>query len=235
MPEELNRILTDNLSRILLAPTEGARRILLGEGFPAEWIFVTGNTVVDAVNAISGLGEQTGWAGENWDLRRGKYYLLTLHRPENVDDPDVLAGLLHAVDKAARRAGVTAVFPVHPRTRARMENYRLSPGKHILPVEPVDYVKFVSLQRHARLVITDSGGVQEEACVLGVPCVTTRLATERPETVEVGANVVTGVKPDEVIAGIVQMDGKPAAWKNPFGDGSAGERIVEVVLEELAD
>ena len=115
-----------------------------------------------------------------------------------------------------------------------MESFSLAPGASILLVEPVDYFSFVALQKNARLVITDSGGVQEESCVLGTPCVTVRESTERPETVEVGANVVTGTGYEQILAGVERMSAERGSWRNPFGDGRAGERIVEIVLETLS-
>ncbi len=235
MPEEHNRILADRLSTLLFAPTEGARDILLGEGFDSAAVHVTGNTVVDTLATLASRLELAGWPGEQWGVERGSYFLVTLHRPENVDDQAVLERVLGAVDQAAGRAGVTALLPLHPRTRERMKSFSLTPGVNIRLVEPMDYFSFVALQKNARLVITDSGGVQEESCVLGTPCVTVRLSTERPETVEVGANVVTGTGHDEILAGVERMlEGAQGGWRNPFGDGRAGERIVKIVLETIS-
>lgn len=231
MPEEYNRILADNLSSLLFAPTDGAREILLGEGFDGGKIHVTGNTVVDALQAIPQLAGQQKWIGGRWDIDKQNYLLVTLHRPENVDSPDVLRSILQSVQESAAGLGVPAVFPVHPRTRNRIESFGIAVGERLRLVEPVDYFGFVQLEREALLVLTDSGGVQEEACVLGVPCVTVRQSTERPETVEVGANVVAGVGHDAILEGVNRMSGRRGGWKNPFGDGRAGERIVEIVLE----
>ena len=233
MPEEHNRILADRLSTLLFAPTEGAKKILLAEGFESASVHVTGNTVVDTLSGLAAGLKQAAWPGEQWGIGQGSYFLVTLHRPENVDDPRILERVLDAVDQAAGRASVKALLPLHPRTRVRMESFSLSPGSNTLLVEPVDYFSFVALQKNARLVITDSGGVQEESCVLGTPCVTVRESTERPETVEVGANIVTGTGVDQILAGVEGMAGA-SGWRNPFGDGRAGERIVEIVLETLA-
>ncbi len=234
MPEEYNRILADRLSTMLFAPTEGAKRILLDEGYDPATVHVTGNTVVDTLTALAAGGDQAGWPGERWGVERESYFLVTLHRPENVDDPVVLERILGAIDEAAARATIKNLLPLHPRTRSRMDSFSIVPGPNTLLVEPVDYFSFVALQKNARLVITDSGGVQEESCVLGTPCVTVRESTERPETVEVGANVVTGTGYDQILAGVQRMSGAPGGWRNPFGDGRAGERIVKIVLETLA-
>ncbi len=234
MPEEHNRILADRLSTILFAPTQGAKEILLGEGYDPACVHVTGNTVVDTLTSLAAGLEQAAWPGGQWGIEPGSYFLATLHRPENVDDPKVLARILAAIDEAAGRASVKALLPLHPRTRSRMDSFSIVPGPNTLLVEPVDYFSFVALQKNARLVITDSGGVQEESCVLGTPCVTVRESTERPETVEVGANIVTGTEPDLILTGVERMAGA-SGWKNPFGDGRAGERIVRIVLETLAD
>jgi UDP-N-acetylglucosamine 2-epimerase (non-hydrolysing) len=234
MPEEYNRVMADNLSSLLLAPTEGARQILLSEGFGTEKICVTGNTVVDTLLAISCVDHDNDWPGERWKLARKHYFLVTLHRAENVDNPAVLVPLLDAVDRAAAEAGMPALFPIHPRTRARIGKFGITTGGNLHLVDPVGYLEFVRLERHAALVITDSGGVQEEACVLGVPCVTARLTTERPETVDVGANEVAGTDPVALMNGVRKMLGRNGGWENPFGDGRAGERIVEIVLEKYS-
>jgi UDP-N-acetylglucosamine 2-epimerase (non-hydrolysing) len=234
MPEEYNRVMADNLSTLLFAPTDGARAQLLDEGFDLEIVHVTGNTVVDTLKAITARAEGK-WVGARWKVERDGYFLVTLHRAENVDNPGLLGPLLEALDQAAAEAGLPALFPVHPRTRARIESFGFKPGGHLKLIDPVGYLEFVRLESHARLIITDSGGVQEEACVLGVPCVTVRKTTERPETVQVMANMVAGTDPAGVIGGIKAMHGRRSGWRNPFGDGRAGERIVELVLEKYAD
>ena len=231
MPEETNRILADNLSEYLLAPTERAKDILLAEGFPESKITVTGNTVVDALQKFSRLAEQRESVERRWAVKPGEYVLVTLHRPENVDDERIFSPILEAIDGFCNQKGWPAIFPVHPRTARRLEQFGIELAGAWRPLPSVDYLSFLQLEKNARLVVTDSGGVQEEACVLGVPCLTVRLSTERPETVEVGANLVTGVEPGAIAAGAAQMSERKGGWDNPFGDGRAGERIVEFVLE----
>jgi len=229
MPEETNRILADHLSDYLLAPTEKAKEILIGEGFASERIHVTGNTVVDALQQAAALSENLPPLGERWNVTGGKYMLVTLHRPENVDSRAVLAGIVDGLDRVARKLEMPLVFPVHPRTAQRLEEFGMTLPESFRPTPPLDFLGFVQLERNARLVITDSGGVQEEACILGVPCVTVRLSTERPETVEVGANLVAGTESEKIVAAADEMMKRPGGWANPFGDGHTGERIVEIV------
>lgn len=231
MPEEFNRIFADHLSEYLLAPTEKAKQILLGEGFPESKVYLTGNTIVDAVNEVSRLAAEQQPVEQRWGVGKAGYILITLHRPENVDHGLVLKPIIEAIDELSIKFGLPAVFPVHPRTAKRLQEFGLSLPESFIRLEAVDYLSFVQLEKEARLVITDSGGVQEEACILGVPCVTVRLKTERPETVEVGANLVTGVEREAIVAGAKEMIDKPGGWPNPFGDGKAGERIVDIVME----
>lgn len=228
MPEELNRILADNLSDILLAPTPGARDILLAEGFADPTIHVTGNTVVDAVLQVARIASGTGTGAEE-RAGRGGYILVTLHRPENVDNASTFASILDGIHLAADEHGLKAVFPVHPRTASRLTGFGIDLPSVFERLGAVDYLTFLDLLRGARLVITDSGGVQEEACILRVPCVTARTSTERPETVRVGANLVAGVGRRGLAAAARRMLECEADWENPFGDGRAGERIVDIL------
>jgi UDP-N-acetylglucosamine 2-epimerase (non-hydrolysing) len=229
MPEEINRIITDHVSSILFAPTEHARQNLLQEGFPEDRVLVTGNTVVDAVRQNLKLARRTNALGV-FKLSRRKYILTTVHRQESVDDQDRLAGVLRGLQGVSEALGLPVAFFVHPRTRKRIRQFRLKVGQGIHLFEPVDYLSFLRLEANARLILTDSGGVQEEACILRVPCVTVRENTERPETVEVGANEVAGRDPAAVLKAAGRMVKRRRNWRNPFGDGNAGIRIVESVL-----
>lgn len=226
MPEEINRVVTDRLSDLLLAPSEDGVANLRAEGYPPERIVLVGNVMVDTLllhlerasarPICSSLG-----------LEAGGYALLTLHRPSNVDDAAALDGILAAVGEVA--AELPVVFPVHPRVRRALEERSPSPGLRFL--EPLGYLDFVALQRSARLVLTDSGGVQEETTILGVPCLTLRENTERPITVEEGTNQVVGTDPQAIVAAArrVLSDGvpprRPALW-----DGNARVRIADALL-----
>ncbi len=230
MPEEINRLVTDQLSDLLFAPSADGVENLRREGVAAAKVHLVGNVMIDSLvrllpAALARWQEEplAGWA-------KGPYVLVTLHRPSNVDDPDMLAQIVTALQGIARQAEV--IFPVHPRTRRRIEEAGLSSGGagvHFL--EPLGYLDFLALETRARLVITDSGGVQEETTYLGVPCLTVRENTERPITVSVGTNVLVGrdverlkVEAQRVLDGKAKKGRIPPLW-----DGRAGERIVDVL------
>ncbi|OGO07784.1 MAG: UDP-N-acetylglucosamine 2-epimerase, partial [Chloroflexi bacterium RBG_13_57_8] len=191
MPEEINRVIADHISDFLFAPTAKAREILLGEGIPEEKVFVTGNTIVDAVNQNLELARRKPDALEKLGLQPRKYCLATLHRQENTDSQERFSSILEGLEELAARFRQPVVYPIHPRSRKMMAGLARQPEK-LQIIEPVDFLSFLQLESNARLILTDSGGVQEEACILRVPCVTLRDNTERPETVEVGANVLAG-------------------------------------------
>ncbi|MGQ9628030.1 MAG: non-hydrolyzing UDP-N-acetylglucosamine 2-epimerase [Anaerolineae bacterium] len=228
MPEEINRILTDHCSDYLFAPTDKAKTVLLGEGVPESKIFVTGNTIVDAVYQNLEIARERGDILGSLKLTAGQYFLVTLHRQENVDDPRRFASILKGLDKVTAEFGIPTVYPIHPHSRKRMSEFGLNPNNMTL-IEPVSFLDFLQLESNARLILTDSGGVQEEACILGIPCVTLRDNTERPETLEVGSNVLAGASPDEIFRCTTTMLNKENRWNNPFGDGRAGERIVKIL------
>jgi UDP-N-acetylglucosamine 2-epimerase (non-hydrolysing) len=230
MPEETNRIVTDHLCDWLFAPTRASRRILVSEGIDPKRIVVTGNTVVDEVARQRPRAEKLAkW--RELGLERGRYLVATVHRPENTDDDARLVGILEGIARASRKLGLAALMPLHPRTRQRIAALRLRLDPNIRPLEPLGYLDFLSLTTGAALVLTDSGGLQEEACCLRVPCVTMRDTTERPESIEVGANVLAGASASRIAAAAARMFAKKAAIsrlrRNPFGDGRAGIRIVD--------
>ncbi len=230
MPEEINRILVDHCSDYLFAPTHMAKTILLSEGIPENKVFVTGNTIVDAVYQHVEIARQQGNFLGTLGIKPKEYFLVTLHRQETVDDPVVFASVLRGLDEVAAKFCLPVIYSIHPRSRRRMNQFNLKP-RDIKLIPPVDFLTFLELESKARLVLTDSGGVQEETCILGVPCVTIRNNTERPETVEVGSNIVAGTSPDRIIECVTIMLGRRTDWQNPFGDGRAGERIVSIITE----
>ena len=228
MPEEINRTLTDHCSDYLFAPTEKSKRILLGEGVSKEKIFVTGNTVVDAVFQNLEIANRKRNVMKDLELKAKDYFLVTAHRQENVDNKARFAWILRGLKKVAEEFGLPMVYPIHPRSRKQMIEFGLQPGEVRL-IDPVDFLSFLQLENNAKLVLTDSGGVQEETCVLGVPCVTLRDNTERPETVEVGSNLLAGADPDRIFKCAKTMVLRENSWENPFGDGNAGRKTVETL------
>jgi len=235
MPEEHNRVMIDHISDHLFAPTEGAAENARKDNVKGK-VHVTGNTVVDAAQRGMALAEERSTILQDLALDQGEYVVFTAHREENVDDPDVLGNLLTIIERTVDEVGLDVVYPIHPRTEKRLEQFDLTDRVETIDglnlVDPLGYLDFLRLLSESALALTDSGGIQEEACILGVPCVTLRENTERPETVEVGANVVAGTDPDEVLADVDRALGASGEWENPFGDGHTAERIVDILLEE---
>lgn len=232
MPEEINRVLTDHCSDYLFAPTENAKTILLGEGVPEAKISVTGNTIVDAVfQNVEIAKSDSSFEPRTLNLEPKNYFLVTLHRQENVDNKPRFASILEGLDRIALEFGLPVIYPIHPRSRKMISQFDLEP-KNLQLIEPLSFLSFLQLESNARLILTDSGGVQEEACILGVPCVTLRDNTERPETLDVGSNVLAGASSDRILQQTDFMLKREDKWLNPFGDGTAGERIVKTIMED---
>jgi UDP-N-acetylglucosamine 2-epimerase (non-hydrolysing) len=232
MPEEINRLLTDAISQWLFVTEQSGVINLKREGMAENRIFFVGNVMIDTLlfcrqrSEESSILETLGVAGRD-------YAVLTLHRPSNVDDPCVLDGLLTAVDRLQRE--VPVVFPVHPRTRKALNGRVNGSMPDLLLTDPLGYLDFLKLVAHARLVLTDSGGLQEETTVLGVPCLTLRTTTERPATVEQGTNVLVGLDPDRIIAaGLHSMSKAATPGRIPeLWDGRAAARIIDILEAQL--
>jgi UDP-N-acetylglucosamine 2-epimerase (non-hydrolysing) len=231
MPEEINRILTDHCSDLLFAPTEKSKRTLLAEGIPGERVSVTGNTIVDAVIQNMSISGRKARMNETLEIGKGGYFLSTIHRQENVDNRQRFKDIMIGLELVSRKTGLPIIYPIHPRAKKQLNNFKIS-THNIKIIEPLDYLSFLQLECKAKLILTDSGGIQEEACILGIPCVTLRYNTERPETLEVGANVLAGTKPEEILEKTEFMLGRKNRWKNPFGDGKAGKTIVQIIKEK---
>lgn len=232
MPEEINRVVTDRLSDFLFAPSPDGVDNLRAEGYREDQIHLVGNVMVDTLLANLDRARERGITSEI-GVEPGAYGLVTMHRPSNVDHAEVFGPIVDALNTVA--ADLPLVFPLHPRTRPMLERFLLHP--QIRLIEPAGYLDFIALQAEARLVLTDSGGVQEETTMLGVPCLTLRENTERPITVTDGSNRVVGTDPDMIVAAAAEalaFDGeysRPELW-----DGAAAERIIDVLLAEpLAD
>jgi UDP-N-acetylglucosamine 2-epimerase (non-hydrolysing) len=227
MPEETNRVVVDHVADHLFPPTRQAAARLREEGLPDDRITVTGNTIADAVMAYEEVAASTSAVLEEFGLEPGGFALLTAHRQETVDDRDSFRRVLRGVGRAADRLGLEVVYPVHPRAEQRLTEFGLAVPSAIRTVEPLEFFDFLRLESTAALAFTDSGGVQEETCILGTPCVTLRYGTERPETVYAGANCIAGHDPVDIVDAATRMVGKEGGWTVPFGDGNAALRIVE--------
>ncbi|MGB7930382.1 MAG: UDP-N-acetylglucosamine 2-epimerase (non-hydrolyzing) [Terriglobales bacterium] len=230
MPEEINRLVTDQLSELLFTPSEDGDENLRREGIPAERIFRVGNVMIDSLvrllPAAQALKQTTATKPDGMPER---YALVTLHRPANVDDSVTLKSILDSLLEVTRDLAV--IFPAHPRTRKRIADFGLPTGQLCL-LDPLPYLDFLGLQARATVVITDSGGIQEEATYLGIPCLTVRENTERPITVSIGTNVLVGRDREKlrcelsrVLAGKAKKGTVPPLW-----DGHAGERIASILV-----
>jgi len=240
MPEEINRVLTDQISDLLFITEKSARENLLREGISDSRIHFVGNVMIDTLrqNLEKAVppAEALARHGSSSDWGRSGFAVLTLHRPSNVDDPSVLEGILSAVCELSRRLPVA--FPVHPRTGARISHYGLGhlvDAHSILKLPPLGYLEMLGLMQAAKLVLTDSGGIQEETTALGVPCITLRDNTERPITVDEGTNTVVGNSPARILAAVrdVLRTGGKAGRVPELWDGQASQRIVAVLREWL--
>lgn len=228
MPEEINRVMADHCSDQLFVPTEKCKQTLLGEGIPENSIHVTGNTIVDAVYQNLKLAKEKNTLQE-LDIEPEGYFLVTAHRQENVDDPVRFKRLLKGVEWIGKEFNIPVIYPIHPRSKKMVKEFGIKTDGNIRFIDPVEFLDFLNLESGARLVLTDSGGVQEETCILGVPCVTLRDNTERPETIDVGSNMLSGVEPAMMIECAHRMLEKGKGWINPFGDGRAAQRIIKEI------
>jgi UDP-N-acetylglucosamine 2-epimerase (non-hydrolysing) len=232
MPEEINRRLTDSISDLLFVSDPAGLENLRREGVADARVIFAGNVMIDTMLRAREQAMQSRILSDMKLAERG-YALLTLHRPSNVDDPDTLRALVGVLDELAAR--VPIVFPVHPRTRARLANgITLDPSRWTV-CDPIGYLDFLRLQASARIVLTDSGGIQEETTVLGVPCVTLRENTERPVTVSEGTNRLGGTRKDTILRAFDEALAQPLSQRVPRGwDGHAAERIAEALRDRLA-
>ena len=236
MPEEINRVLTDAIADYLFVTEEDAIDNLMREGRPRERIFLVGNVMIDALRQFLPIAQQSQ-IGHELGLMDGSAFrpfaVLTLHRPSNVDSVETLRKLLEAIEAVADQLPV--VFPVHPRTQQKLGALRNQNHPQLRLIPPVGYLDFLCLLSRARLVLTDSGGIQEETTALGVPCLTLRENTERPVTLTEGTNQIVGQDPVRIVAAAREvLTGKPQVGRVPrFWDGHAADRIIAVLLREV--
>jgi UDP-N-acetylglucosamine 2-epimerase (non-hydrolysing) len=245
MPEEINRLCTDVLSDYLFTTDNFANQNLLAEGVSQEKVFFVGNVMIDTL--MTHLDKAKGLdVGQRFGATRGNYVAMTMHRPANVDEREVLSRILEALQNIAQTLPI--IFPIHPRTARMLRSFGLEDQVRplaesrnaitsgIWSCEPLGYLDFLNLYMNARFVLTDSGGLQEETTVLGIPCLTMRPNTERPITVALGTNVVVGNTPDrilksanDILSGNFKKGQIPSKW-----DGKAGERIVDILSREFS-
>lgn len=232
MPEEVNRILTDRISDLLFITEKSGVENLAKEGI-TEWVHLVGNVMIDTLAYQRPIIEERTTTKDMWLLGKD-YALLTIHRPSNVDEKDALENLMTHLRNISEK--LTLVFPLHPRTRANIEKYGLGhifDTPNIITTEPLGYLDFMNLLSHAKCVLTDSGGIQEETTYLQIPCLTMRENTERPITCEIGSNTMVGTDFEKIESCISDiLNGTYKKWEiPPFWDGKAAERIVEIILK----
>ena len=216
MPEEINRVLTDHISDLLFAPTEIARNNLLNEGI-REGVYIVGNTIVDSLKL------------KKIEKIEKDFILLTLHREENADNPEKLKSIIKGTEMISEYFDTPVIYPIHPRTKKNLKKFGIEINKKFIKlVDPLNYFKFLSYLKSCKFVLTDSGGVQEEACILKIPCVTLRDNTERPETINIGANILAGSNPKKILESAVKMSKANKKWENPYGE-DVGKKIVDIV------
>ena len=226
MPEEINRIITDSISDILLPPTSECAQNLLITGISPDLIHVVGNTIVDSV--MQQLKLTTNIDLSSFGLIPKDYYLLTLHRPSNVDTKNDLEDIFHLLSAISDITKTTFFFPAHPRTRSNIERFNIKLPKNIILHAPIGYSECLAIEKNAKAIFTDSGGLQEEGCILGTPCLTLRNNTERPETVDVGANVLVHRDLKKALSALQEFE-KGKVWENPFGDGNTCLKILDLI------
>lgn len=225
MPEEINRIKADKISDILLAPTSIAKKNLLNEKLKNKKIYITGNTISDTIRQ-----NQLIWKTNIKNKK--KYFFLTLHRPETVDNNKRLKIVLNTLIKISEDLNIEIIFPIHPRTKKKIKFLKIKNLKKIQIIKPCNYFKSLSFQKNAKLVITDSGGMQEETCILKTPCVTIRNNTERPETLKIKSNLITGYKSSNIRIGILKMYNSKINWTSPYGN-FVSDKIIKILKKNF--
>ena len=237
MPEELNRVITDHIADFLFTTEESANKNLIAEGIDKDKIFFVGNVMIDSLLSHKEKSKQSKILPK-LKLEKNNYSVLTLHRPSNVDNREALAYVLDILEEIQKK--IKIVFPVHPRTLKNLDNFNLmgkvKSQKNLIITEPLGYLDFINLMGNSKFVITDSGGIQEETTVLGVPCITMRNNTERPVTFEQGTNVLVSTDKNKIIEAFNRLLRTPNfnARIPKLWDGKAAKRIVDILIENLS-
>lgn len=234
MPEEYNRIIIDHIADYLFAPTKRSAKILEKEGVPKKQIYVVGNTIVDSLYNGLEIARATSETLNKLKVPPKKYFLLTTHREENVEDRKFLNNILKIIKLVSEKMKFQIIFPIHPRTRKKIKEFglekELSKIEGLTIIDPIGFLDMITLEKNSKLILTDSGGIQEEACILGVPCIVLRKTSDRPESIKVGASLLTGCEIEKITKAIKRLIRKKKTWKNPFGDGKAATKIVDIIL-----
>jgi UDP-GlcNAc3NAcA epimerase len=227
MPEEMNRILSDMIANLLFCPTETAVNNLNNEGI-TEGVHNVGDVMYDAVLHFSQVAEKKSNILEDLNLESKQYILATIHRQENTDNSNRLKN----ISSAFAESPLPIVFPMHPRTKKKLDEYNIALSGQIKPIDPVGYLDMVLLEKNAHIIATDSGGIQKEAYFHQVPCITLRDETEWVETIEMGWNKIVGVDRDLIINAYNMLikEGNPINQSHPYGDGFAAEKILDIIL-----
>lgn len=236
VPEEINRRIIDHSSTVLMPYTERSKDNLVREGIERERIFVTGNPIKEVIDHYSHAIEASG-ATDALDVEPGGYFIVTLHRAENVDDQERLKRIFEGLSQVAESYGKPLLVSVHPRTSDKLRKFGIEPGSdRIRLLDPLGFFDFVKLEKNAFAVLTDSGTVQEECAIFGVPNVTLRDVTERPETIECGSNVLTGSDPSAIVAAVGLATGRKSVWTPPreYLVRNVSETVANIVLGHLS-
>lgn len=229
MPEEINRILVDHMSDYLFVPTQDQYKILISEGIESKQIYEVGNTIVDAIKRNIKISSKKSKIINNLTMKPHAYVLMTLHRPSNTDNKEHLISILEAVSDLYSEFNIPILLPIHPRTTKMISKFDVKIGSGIIIIQPVGYIDMLHLISNAKLIITDSGGLQEEACILGVPTITIRENTERPETVKIGANILVGHEGKFIIEAFKNQIEHQKKWVQPYG-----ENVVHKIMKILS-
>ena len=229
MPEEINRIIADQLSDILLVPTPESQKNLIKENISKKKIYIVGNTISDSIK-LNKKKINTKILS-SLKLKKKDYYLLTLHRPDMVDSKKNLTSIINFFSKLSIKKEVKIIFPIHPRTQKKIVLFKIKNLHNLKIINPCNYYDFLSLQKNAKIIFTDSGGIQEEACILKTPCITIRKNTERPETLKIKSNLLAGYSLKKINNLLNKMLVSKTKWKNPYGN-NVSKKILDILKKK---
>jgi UDP-N-acetylglucosamine 2-epimerase (non-hydrolysing) len=231
MPEEKNRRLVDSIADYLFTPTSGTKKNLLHEGIPQHRIFQIGKPIYDVLDGFKNEIDRNDIL-EKLNIEKKQYFLVTAHRPENVGVKRPLKNIFETLGALYQKYGKQIIFPIHPRTRMGMKKFGIKLPEGVKLSDPVGFLEFSKLEKNAFCCVTDSGTVQEDSCIFKVPCVTMRISTERSETVEVGSNIVAGLKKEHILEAVDIMVNKKTTWKNPYGTPDSAKKTIKILEEK---